>query len=221
MNRTTSVFLARRQFLLTGFMLSPWAAVCAQGMCSVSGMTLDETLAAWQDVQKQAEMDKNAYSVTIERKYKALFKGKKDNVEVEEMGIIGELKVNGKSMGEVVENEALRIKAGDYKGVLRYGSQKNFVQGPLGVMAEQGDFLLEVAGVQGREALLVHTGTKPWHSRGCVIAGAAERKTVDGKTVVRIAEGTTLRNIRKAFYGTDGTPNACPNKTVRVVIKDI
>lgn len=182
---------------------------------------MEEALAAWEDAQKQAQMDKDSFLVSIDRKYTALFQAKKGNAEVEELGVVGEIKVNGKLMGEVLENHALRIKAGEYKGVLRYGSSKNFVQGPLGVMAEKGDFLLEVAGVPGRSDLLIHTGNKPWHSKGCVLAGAATKKTVGGKTVVSIQEGSALRNLRKAFYGTDAEPSACPKKTIRLLIRDL
>jgi hypothetical protein len=210
-----------RRSLTCVLLMAPWATLRAQGICSASGMTLDEALAAWQDAKKQAQMDKDAYNVTIDRKYMAVFKGKKGNADVEELGVVGELRINGKLIGEVIENDAVKIKAGSYKGVMRYGSNKNFVQGPLGVMAEKGDFLLEVSRVAGRTNLLIHTGTKPWHSEGCVLAGAAVKKNVDGKTIVLIQEGTTLREMRKAFYGTDAEPNACPNKTVKVQIKDI
>jgi hypothetical protein len=190
-------------------------------MCLASGFTLDEALAAWQDAQRQAQMDSDSYAVVIDRKYTAIFKGKKGNAEVEELGVVGELRINGQLTGEVIENDALKIKAGAYKGIMRYGSNKNFVQGPLGVMAEKGDFLLEVAGVPGRTNILIHTGNKPWHSRGCLLAAAASKKTVSGKTVVTIQEGSTLREMRKAFYGTDTEPNVCPNKVVKVTINDI
>lgn len=121
----------------------------------------------------------------------------------------------------MVENEALRIKAGEYKGVIRYVSKNNFAQGPLGEIGNSGDFLMEVAGVAGREGLLFHTGTKPWHSRGCILAGAAQRKTVGEKVIITIADDSTLRKMRQSFYGTDGLPNACPNKVVKITIKDI
>jgi len=177
-------------------------------------------LANWENAEQTAKTNKEFFDVGIQRKYKALFKGQKDNKEVEEMGVVGDLTVNGQLMGQVVENEALRIAPGTYKGVLRYGSTKDFVQGPLGKMAQNGDFLLEVAGVAGREALLLHTGNKPWHSKGCVLAAAAKKSQVNGKTVVSISEGSTLRNLRKAFYGSDGTPAVCSNKTIRISIAD-
>jgi hypothetical protein len=211
----------RRVFLFTSALcMAPWTLVHAQGKCSASGMTLEEALAAWQDAQKKSQMDKDSFLVTIERKSKALFKGKKGNADVEEMGVLGTLSVNGVPLGDVVENEVLRIKPGTYRGVLRYVSGNNFVQGPLGAMSESGDFLLEVAGVNGRSNLLIHTGTKPWHSEGCILAGAAKKTKVNGKDLVTISDDTTLRKMRMKFYGVD-QPKACPNKTVQVSIKDI
>lgn len=193
----------------------------AQGKCSASGITLDEALAAWLNAQRAAELDKSSFLVTITRLSKANFKGKnKAGNEIEGVGVLGTLSVNGVPLGDVLENDAVRIKAGTYKGVMRYVSEKNFVQGPLGAMSETGDFLLEVSGVQGRTDLLIHTGTKPWHSEGCILAGAAKKTVVGGKEFVTINDDTTLKQLRLKFYGTD-TPVQCPNKTIRFTITDI
>lgn len=213
---------SRRAFLLAGLAVGPLAGAFAQGQCSASGMTLDEALAAWQDAQRKAQMDSSAFNIMISRTSRALYKGKKlDGTEVEAMGVLGTLSVNGVPLGDVLENEAVRIKAGTYKGVMRYFSKKNFVQGPFGVMGEIGDFLLEVSGVQGRSALLLHTGTKPWHSEGCILAGAAKKVQTGGQNRVTIETDSTLRALRKAFYGSDAPPNACPNKTIVFTINDI
>lgn len=199
----------------------PWTLAAAQGQCSVSGMTLEEALAAWDNAQKKAQMDKDSYLVVVQRMSRGMFKGKKGAAEVEEMGVLGNLTINGTAVGSVVENDALRVKAGEYKGVIRYVSSKNLVQGPLANMSTKGDFLLEVSGVSGREAILFHQGTQPWHSKGCILAGAAQKKKVGDKDVISISDDSTLAKMRQMFYGTSGEANACPNKTVRVTIKDI
>ena len=213
--------LNRRHAIVGLATLSAASQIRAQGKCSATGMTIDEALAAWADEKRAADMDKNSFLMTIQRVSKAAFMGKdKDGKEVEAIGVLGVLSVNGIPLGDVLENDALRIAAGTYKGVMRYVSSKNFVQGPLGAMGETGDFLLEVSGVKGRGDLLLHTGTKPWHSRGCILAGAAKKSVVDGKTKVTLVADTTLQKVRQKFYGAD-VPNACPNLTIRVSIAEI
>jgi hypothetical protein len=213
--------LSRRAAVIGLATLCSARRATAQEVCSAGGMTADEALAAWLDAHRVGEMNRNSLLVGIKRVSRVVFRGKnKDGEEVEAAGVLGALSVNGTVLGDVLENEALRIRAGDYKGVMRYVSQKNFVQGPFGTMGERGDFLLEISGASGRTNLLVHTGTKPWHSKGCILAGAAKRTVVNGKTVVTIDDDSTLRKLRLAFYGSD-LPNACPNKTIRVSVVDI
>jgi hypothetical protein len=85
--------------------------------------------------------------------------------------ITGKLSVNGHRIGTTYENQALKIPAGTYAGVLRYVSGRNFVSGPLGTIGTQGDFLLEVSGVSGRTDILFHGGNKPAQSQGCIMLG--------------------------------------------------
>lgn len=83
----------------------------------------------------------------------------------------GELSVNGESLGTCYENADKMIPKGTYKGVLRYASGKNFVQGPGGVLGHSGDFLVEVAEVPHRTDILFHAGNKKEHSEGCILCG--------------------------------------------------
>lgn len=216
--------LSRRKVLLAMTMASALGVVRtaqAQQMCSQSGPSLDEILQAWNDAANQAERDKQYFNITLDRVSKAPYTGSKEGATVVEDGVIGRLSVNGRLLGDTLENHALRIAPGVYRGRMRYVSGKNFVQGSLGEMAQTGDFLLEVVDATTRRTdLLVHTGNKPWHSRGCILAGAAVKQTVNGKTQVRIADDSTLKALRLAFYGTD-TPNACPAKTITFTINDL
>lgn len=75
----------------------------------------------------------------------------------------GVIAVNHRVIGTTLENTKLKIPAGHYKCVLRYTSGHHFVQGPHGVMATQGDFLLEVTGVPYRTNILFHSGNLPRH----------------------------------------------------------
>lgn len=193
----------------------------AQQICTPAGPTLDEILQRWNDAANLAQQNKQYFNIKLDRLLKAPFAGSKDGATVVEDGAIGRLSVNGLLLGDTIENYSLRIPAGVYRGRMRYVSDKNFVQGPLGVMAQMGDFLLEVVDATTRRTdLLVHTGIKPWHSRGCILAGAAVKKNVGGKTQVTVADDSTLKALRLAFYGTD-TPNACPDKTITFTINDL
>ncbi|MEA1842783.1 DUF5675 family protein [Agrobacterium tumefaciens] len=186
----------------------------AQGVCSSGGPTAEEIFAELLGKPKIPVFD-----ILVKRGSAANFKGKRaDGTETEEAGIVGELFLNGKRIGDTVENDKLKIPVGDYPGYLRYVSQKNFVQGPFGNMANTGDFLLEVGKVDKRTAILLHGGTKPWHSRGCLLLGAVKSKKDDSGVVVRwVDETNALRILRRAFYGSE-TPNACPNTAIRIKI---
>lgn len=213
--------LRRNVLLALAGLLATGRAAQAQQMCTQGGPTLDEILHSWNEATNQAQRDTQYFGITLDRLSKAPYLGSKDGTSVVEEGVIGRLSVNGKALGDTLENAALRIAPGVYRGRMRYVSNKNFVQGPLGVMAQTGDFLLEVVDATARRSdLLVHSGNKPWHSRGCILAGAAVKNTVNGKTQVTMADDSTLKALRLAFYGTD-TPNACPVKTISFTINDL
>jgi hypothetical protein len=135
--------------------------------------------------------------------------------------LTGTISVNGTEIGSTMENEDYRIVPGSYKGVMRYQSQKYFVQGPNGKMDNTGDFLLEISGVKdwkgrSRDSLLFHGGTKPEHSEGCILLGAVS-KSKNGKRYIN--ESHPLYKLRLMFYGTE-TPNSSPNKQITVQVID-
>src|SRR5712691_1708320 len=84
--------------------------------------------------------------------------------------VIGTIAVNGQVIGQAYENDDLKIRVGEYSGLLRMFSPegKNVVQGDFGTIGKSGDFLIEVANVPGRQAILFHGGNKPKHSKGCI-----------------------------------------------------
>lgn len=189
----------------------------AQGVCKIDGPTADEIFA---DLLKGGDGSIKVFDILISRGDVTNFKGKRpDGSEVEMPGVAGEIFLNGSKIGNTVENDDLKIPIGEYPGYLRYVSRKNFVQGPMGTMANVGDFLLEIGNVDKRTAILLHGGTKPWHSEGCILLGAVKtEKDGSGKIVRRWVEETdVLRILRKSFYGTE-TPNACPNIAIRIKV---
>lgn len=129
--------------------------------------------------------------------------------------VTGTLFVNGERLGPCYENEAKKIPAGTYRGVLRTRSTKNFVQGPRGVLGNTGDFLLEAAAVPGRSDILFHAGNKPNHSEGCILCGPAGK---DPKTGMPLAP-ETLRKLRLRFFGED-QPLATPNRAIVVEVRE-
>lgn len=136
--------------------------------------------------------------------------------------LTGTISVNGKLLGKVFENDDLRIPTGTYKGIVRYSSAKNFVQGPGGVMSEKGDFLLEVASVKHpsgkpRTDILLHGGNLPKHSKGCILLGpvALNPGTGDGQ----VTPDHPLYKLRLAFYET-AEPIASPNKNIVVIVTE-
>jgi hypothetical protein len=132
--------------------------------------------------------------------------------------VTGSLTVNSQLIGKTYENAALKIAAGTYSGYLRYVSGHNFVQGPSGAMAHQGDFLLEVANVPGRGSILFHGGNKAKHSRGCILLGAVGK---DPKTHhAFLSLDHPLRKLRFLFYGTD-SPNSSPAKNITIRVIDV
>ena len=130
--------------------------------------------------------------------------------------VIGTISVNDQVIGNAYENEDLKIQAGSYRGVLRYWSGHNFVQGPFGTIGKEGDFLLEVTNVHqadGRERkdILFHGGNKPQHSKGCILLGPVGKDPSSG--IPSLDDSHPLRKLRKLFYGTD-MPNSTPNKNI-------
>lgn len=130
--------------------------------------------------------------------------------------VTGKLLVNGQETGTCYENAEKKIPAGTYKGVLRYRSNKNFVQGPGGKLGKTGDFLLEVAGVPRRTDILFHAGNKPEHSEGCIMCGPA---TKDARTGQPLAPDT-LKQLRLLFYDGVDMPTGTPDKAIQIEVRD-
>lgn len=135
--------------------------------------------------------------------------------------ISGTVFVNGKPLGPCHENEKLCVQPGKYKGLLRYSSAAGHVTGPFGTIGKKGDFLLEISGVKWtdgkkRSHILFHGGTKPKHSKGCVLLGPVHR---DGQGKRYLKPESVLRKLRLAFYGTE-TPNSTPNKQITITIQE-
>lgn len=130
--------------------------------------------------------------------------------------LLGSIYLNSELIGTTYENFNLKIEKGTYTGLMRYNSGKNFVQSSLGKMSHKGDFLLEVSGVPKRTNILLHGGNQPYHSEGCILLGAVEKK-LDGTGY--ITNDHPLRKLRMSFYGTDN-PIACPNKEITIEIVD-
>ena len=132
--------------------------------------------------------------------------------------VTGTLSVNGRQVGTTYENAGLMIPASSYSGYMRYVSQGNFVQGPLGTIAKSGDFLLEIGNVPGRTNILFHGGNKPRHSRGCILLGGVSK---DPKTHQPLLDHDhPLRKLRRMFYGTD-SPVSSPARQVTIRVSGI
>lgn len=131
----------------------------------------------------------------------------------------GRLLVNGEDIGPTFENPAYRIPAGVYRGTIRYVSGKGFVQGPLGRLADTGDFLLAVESVaQGalkRNDILFHGGHTADASEGCIMLGPVSR---DANGARIVGPDHPLARLRKAFYGTT-QPVSSPDTSITVVIQ--
>ncbi len=212
--------MLRRNFLIG----MPFTALTSfpassQGVCRVDGATAGEKYDSKLNTDSIVP-DIRTFEIFIRRGDVAIFKGKRaDGSDLEEEGVIGELYLNGYRIGDTLENNKLKIPAGEYPGYMRYVSKKNFVQGPFGVMANIGDFLIEVGKVDNRTAILLHGGNKPWHSTGCILLGSIRsQKDAAGKIVRRwIDETNALRVLRKSFYGSE-MPSACPNTAIQIKI---
>lgn len=132
----------------------------------------------------------------------------------------GHIYLNGKLLGSTLERTAVKVRAGDYAGVMRYSSSKHFAQGAHGAMGQSGDFLLEISGVRGHTDILLHTGNRPKHSDGCILLGPIS-STVgnDGKLHYSVGHDSPLRKLRLAYYGTD-EPVMCPDRVITISIRD-
>jgi len=134
--------------------------------------------------------------------------------------VSGSFWVNREFLGTCYERYDKRIQAGKYPGFLRYISTKGNVTGPMGTIADVGDFYLEIGNVtwsdgKKRSNLLFHAGNKPKHSDGCVMLGAVSH--AGGKR--HLPEGHLLRELRKRFYGTE-FPDSCPNVNIEIEIQE-
>ena len=108
---------------------------------------------------------------------------------------IGKLSVNGQELGPCYENADKQIPAGAYGGVLRYTSQKYFVQSPGGKLGKTGDFLLEVARVPGRTDILFHAGNKAEHSMGCILCGPASTDSSRTRRCLSVSRASSRRCV--------------------------
>lgn len=135
--------------------------------------------------------------------------------EVKDGLVYGSIWLNGEFIGNAYENDALKIPTGKYQAYMRYHSQKNFVQGPDGVMTNEGDFLLEVGNVPGRSNILFHSGTKPHHSKGCILLGPAY-KNPEGSRYIK--EDHPLYILRQKYYGTNN-PDSCPAVAITITVQ--
>lgn len=129
--------------------------------------------------------------------------------------LTGKISVNGKALGTCYENDAKKIPAGKYKGVLRHSSMRGHVQGPGGKMGNEGDFLVEVADVPGRTDILLHAGNKVEHSVGCILLGPVT-KDENGAKIAPAA----LKELRLQFFDGMDDPTASPNKVIIVEVRD-
>lgn len=136
----------------------------------------------------------------------------------------GDLAANGVNLGRFYENPAKMIPAGTYTGIVRYRSEKGFVQSACGQMGHSGDFLLEVANVTATDGramthILLHPGRLPRHSDGCILVGQRPYSSGPKPAPLPMPASSPLVKLRNAFYGTN-EPNACPNKKITIVISD-
>jgi hypothetical protein len=122
----------------------------------------------------------------------------------------GTISLDGREIGAVAENELLRVRAGSYRGAMRFTSGSGHAQGPFGGIAKKGDFLLEIAGARGlagqrKTDVLLHGGTRPEHSEGCILLGPIARAK-DGSRIIPDPDYHPLAKLREAFYGSgEGT----------------
>jgi hypothetical protein len=134
--------------------------------------------------------------------------------------VYGDIGVNRENLGRFYENPETKIAAGTYKGTLRYESNHEFVQRSCGLMSRSGDFLLEISDVRAsdgtpRTAILLHPGSLPSHSTGCILMGSRRRDSAGN--LLPLEPSDPLVKVRRAFYGTDN-PVACPNKRITVFV---
>ncbi len=131
--------------------------------------------------------------------------------------VTGSISINGRVIGQTYENSKLMIPAGTYPVHIRYVSGHNFVQGPFGTIAKSGDFLLEIAHVPGRSAILFHGGNNAKQSKGCILLGAVGK---DPKMHIPfLYHDHPLRKLRTLFYGTE-LPDSSPAKAITIRVSD-
>lgn len=181
------------------------------------------------------------YVIEIRRERVVRFEKEKPGANV---GVEGSLFVNGTRIGKTLENaDSIVIPSGNFRANVitgvkeRYADRlknaqdkaakagkpiptevprKNLIQGADGVMAEEGDFTVEVLGVEGHSGLYLHGGNKPRHSIGCVLLGPVGKNQFGQPTVTL---DHPLYILRKLIYGTD-KPNATPKKTIAIQVSE-
>ena len=131
--------------------------------------------------------------------------------------VYGEIRVNNEPIGFTFENAELKIPAGSYKGILRYFSNHNFVQGPFGTLGREGDFLLEVEDQShNRTNILLHAGNRPYQSAGCILLGPAETLP-NGSVQIDVTH--PLYKLRQKFYESD-VPTSTPDRAISIKISE-
>lgn len=131
--------------------------------------------------------------------------------------VTGTISWNGEVLGKTFENASTLIPAGKYSCKLRVKSDNNFVQGPFGIMMNTGDFLLEITNVPNFTNILLHTGSKPYHSKGCILLGP-----INGDlTGYYIGQDHPLYKLRVKIFGSESKPKSFnddnPNITLSII----
>lgn len=160
-----------------------------------------------------------AVDLTEKEKDSAVFEILIIRTEINDSLLIGNLYVNLEYIGTTYENNTLKIKDGKYPGFIRYISSAGHVQGPFGIMANSGDFLLEIGNVlwsdgKKRSNLLFHGGNKANQSLGCILLGPI---SINEEGNRYLPQDHALVKLKKLFYGNEN-PSITPNKKITIQI---
>lgn len=133
------------------------------------------------------------------------------------LSIKGIISWNGELLGNTLENASALIPGGNYSCKVRIKSSNNFIQGPFGIMMNNGEFLLEIQNVPNMSDILLHTGNKPYHSKGCILLGPIS----GDNTGYYIGESHPLYKLRLKVFGSESKPknfnDDYPNITLTIV----